>query len=103
MLVLEDPSLLSLAAQEEYTDPLPQKQCSDGRITYLACGDFGPLRKISGLIQLIDFDFAVRGGGPSVGLVHDGCIQAEPYRAPEVILDKGYSYSADIWSFGVMV
>lgn len=101
LLLLEDPSLLSLAAEEEYTDPLPQKQCSDRRIVYLSCGDFGPLRKISGLIQIIDFDLAVRGDGPNV--VRDGCIQAEPYRAPEVIRDKGYSYSADIWSLGVMV
>lgn len=32
-----------------------------------------------------------------------GCIQAEIYRAPEVILDAGYSYRADIWSVVVIV
>ena len=32
-----------------------------------------------------------------------GCIQAEVYRAPEVILDVGFTYSEDIWSLGVMV
>lgn len=41
----------------------------------------------------MDFDSSVRGEG-----LHNGCIQAEVYRAPEVILDAGYSYSADIWS-----
>ncbi|KAJ5502977.1 hypothetical protein N7463_005851 [Penicillium fimorum] len=30
-------------------------------------------------------------------------IQTEIYRAPEVILDAGYPYSADIWSLGVML
>lgn len=53
------------------------------------------------MIEITDFDLAVRGDSPDSA--RDGCIQAEVYRAPEVILDKRYSYSADIWSLGVMV
>ncbi|OAL70383.1 hypothetical protein A7D00_5349 [Trichophyton violaceum] len=69
--------------------------------SYIAlAGNLGPLKRITGLIEILDFDLAVRGDGP---VNHDGCIQAEVYRAPEVVLDKGYSYSADIWSLGVML
>lgn len=46
----------------------------------------------------MDFDQSVHGDRPNSGF-----IQAEVYRAPEVILDACYSYSADIWSLGVMV
>ncbi|KAG8050353.1 hypothetical protein GUJ93_ZPchr0009g1696 [Zizania palustris] len=31
-----------------------------------------------------------------------GDIQTRPYRAPEVIVGSGYSYSADMWSFACM-
>ncbi|KAF4495324.1 CMGC SRPK kinase [Fusarium agapanthi] len=37
------------------------------------------------------------------GKLHYGAIQGEKYRAPEVILNSGFSYSADIWSLGVML
>ena len=30
-------------------------------------------------------------------------IQPDSYRAPEVLLGVGWSYSADIWNLGVMV
>lgn len=32
----------------------------------------------------------------------DGVIQTRQYRAPEVIIGSGYSYSADMWSFACM-
>ena len=95
---LEDPDLLSKDALDEFENPLPQKHCDDGRIIYLSRKNYGPPKKIIGMIEITDFDLAVQGDSPQ-----DGCVQAEVYRAPEVILDKGYSYSADIWSLGVMV
>ncbi|KAL4809919.1 kinase-like protein [Aspergillus unguis] len=96
MVRLEDGELLAKDARDEFENPLPQKHCDDGRIIYVSRKNFGPLKDIIGLVEIVDFDLAVNGEVPQ-----DGCIQAEVYRAPEVILDRGYSYSADIWSLGV--
>ncbi|KAL5362040.1 kinase-like protein [Aspergillus floccosus] len=86
MVRLEDRELLSRDARDEFEDPLPQKYCSDGRIIYVSRNNYGPLKKILGLVEITDFDLAVHGGLPQ-----DGCIQAEVYRAPER------------WSLGVML
>ncbi|GES66813.1 related to dis1-suppressing protein kinase dsk1 [Aspergillus terreus] len=98
MVRLEDSAILSQDARDEFENPLPQKHCDDGRIIYLSRNNYGPLKDIVGLVEITDFDLAVHGDSPQ-----DGCIQAEVYRAPEVILDRGYTYSADIWSLGVML
>lgn len=100
MTRLEDSTILERSAMDEYQNPLPQKVCED-RTIYLSRNQYGPPKKISkilGLVKITDFGFAVRGDGP-----HYGAIQVEPFRAPEVILDAGWSYSADIWNLGVMV
>lgn len=98
MIKVEDPSILETSARDEHDNPLPQKACSDNRTIYISRNDFGISEKTTGIIQITDFDLSVRGDRPN-----KGCIQVEIYRAPEVILDAGYSYSADIWSLGVMV
>lgn len=98
MVKLEDDSILSGSARDEYIHPLPQKVCEDGRTIYLSQNNYeapwGPI----GVICITDFDCAVHDDQPN-----SSCIQAKIYRASEVITDAGYSYSADIWSLGVMV
>ncbi|PGH27962.1 CMGC/SRPK protein kinase [Polytolypa hystricis UAMH7299] len=98
MVTLEDKLLLEIAAREEYEDPLPQKHLEDGRTIYLPRSNYGPPRRAAGLVEITDFGLAVSGNEKN-----DGVIQADMYRAPEVILEKGYSYSADIWSLGAMM
>jgi serine/threonine-protein kinase SRPK3 len=97
MVKIEDPSILERDARDEYDHPLPQKH-ADGRTIYLSRNNYGQLSVPTGIVQIVDFDLSVLGDMP-----RSGCIQAEIYRAPEVILDAGYTYSADIWSLGVMV
>lgn len=100
MTRLESRSILERSAADEFHNPLPQKVCED-RTIYLSRNQYGPpmkLAKVLGLVTITDFGFAVCGDGP-----HHGAIQVEPFRAPEVILDAGWTYSADIWNLGVMV
>ncbi|KAF5128589.1 putative serine/threonine-protein kinase clkA [Metarhizium anisopliae] len=97
LVKIEDPAILDRDARDEYVNPLPQKVTDKG-IIYLSRNDYGQFSKPTGIIQITDFGSSVSGKIP-----HSGCIQADSYRAPEVILDAGYSYSADIWSLGVMI
>ncbi|XP_076933426.1 uncharacterized protein LOC143599324 [Bidens hawaiensis] len=48
--------------------------------------------------KVVDFGNACWGNRP-----YADEIQTRQYRAPEVILQSGYSYSADMWSFGCTV
>lgn len=98
MIRFEDPAIPAEVADDEYHHPLPQKHLDDGRVIYLSRNGFGPLREPTGMICITDFDRAVLGTE-----AHSGCIQADIYRAPESILDAGFSYPADIWNLGVMV
>lgn len=91
MVKVEDPVILEESARDEYEHPLSQKSCSDGCTIYLSRNDFGISHKTTGIIQISDFDLSVRGYRPN-----KGCIQAEVYRAPGVILGASYSHSADI-------
>lgn len=99
MVKIEDSSILERDAQDEFDNPLPQKHL-DARTIYLSRNNYGPLLVPTGIIQVVDFDLSVRA---EPGQIHMGAIQGEIYRAPEVILNAGYTYSADIWSLGVMV
>ena len=98
-MMLESKDILAQSATYEFQNPLPQKVLAD-RVIYLSRNNFGePSAKgFSGIVQIIDFGYSVLGGD-----LHYGPIQVEPFRAPEVILDAGWTYSSDIWNLGVMV
>lgn len=98
MVEPENSSIFEPEVQSEYHQPLPQKTGTDGRTLYFSRSDFGATVGVTGWVELTDFGYSVLGTSPQ-----SGPIQAEVYRAPEVILDAGYSYSADIWNLGVMV
>ncbi|KAB8356623.1 hypothetical protein FH972_024200 [Carpinus fangiana] len=98
MIRLEDPAILDEDARDAYANPLPEKHCDDGRIIYLSRNNWGPPRGVTGYVCIHDFDSAVDGNMP-----HYGSIQAEVYRAPEVILEADFSYAADIWSLGALL
>lgn len=52
-------------------------------------------------VKLIDFGGATRIASPQE--LHDGTISTRQYRAPEVLLDTGWSFPADIWSAGCIL
>ena len=97
MVRLEDKSILDRDARDEREYPLPQKTLDDRKI-YLSRNNYGQPSKIPGIVCITDFGLSKKGD-----VANYGCIQAEVYRAPEVILDAGWAYSADIWNLGVMV
>lgn len=55
-------------------------------------------RVLNSDIRLIDFGSALFDYEP-----HGKVISTRQYRAPEVILDLGWSYSADVWSVGCII
>jgi serine/threonine protein kinase len=100
MVKAENVSIFQRDAQDKFDNPLPQKRIDDIRTIYLCRNNYGRPVAADGVIQIVDFDLSVRS---KPGQIHTGAIQGEIYRAPEVILDSGYSFSADIWSLGVLV
>ncbi|KAI9806335.1 MAG: hypothetical protein M1825_006450 [Sarcosagium campestre] len=87
-----------LVAQQEYQNPALQKHRKDGRIIYSSYSVLGDGTDTIRPIQITDFNFSAWGDIP-----HHDLIQSVPFRAPEVLLDAGFTYSADIWNLGVLI
>lgn len=81
--------------------PMAFKTDSTGRPVYQSRNDFGPLKSLRSIPQLVDFGLAIRLEEDDDWGVWP--IQPDHYRAPEVVLGIGWQMPADIWNFGVLV
>lgn len=96
----EDPSVLQDFASAQASNFMPRK-VKDGQTVYLSHNYFGSLRSYYILPKLTDFGLAHHQKHASVLNRHP--IQPDDYKAPEVILGAGWTYSADIWNLGLLV
>ena len=81
---------------------MPRKVFQD-RVVYCSNNRFGPIKteKFAAIWpKITDFGLAQRGDRKEPLIFP---IQPILYSAPEVLLGTGWSYSADIWNFGLMV
>ena len=95
LLGIADDSVFAKYGEDELHDPCPRKEV-EGRIIYTTRELSMP--KDQDVPVLCDFGAALPGG-----VEHLEDIQPDIYRAPEVILESGWTYSADIWNVGCMV
>lgn len=102
MITLENEKILDDFVSACSKHPHPKHVSSmDGREVYLSHDDFGRLQGARLLPELADFNlcYPILGGGHG----HLSPIQSHRYRAPEVLLGCPWTYSADIWSLGLLV
>ncbi|KAG0648290.1 Serine threonine-kinase SRPK [Hyphodiscus hymeniophilus] len=99
MMSFEDPSVIDEYVNAQSDHPMPRKIVNDRNI-YLSHNNFGALKSYWILPKIADFGLAHRRDGEKP-LRHP--IQPPLYHAPEVLLGVPWSYSADIWSLGVML
>lgn len=100
MLTFENQSTIENYVNKQGASPVARKSDDDYSI-YRCHNDFGPILKDLGKIipNITDFGLAQRCNVP---VLFDP-IQPDEFRAPEVLLGFGRSFSADIWSFGLVV
>ncbi|PNY23331.1 Protein kinase-like domain protein, partial [Tolypocladium capitatum] len=101
MVTFEDQSTIRTFVQAQATHPMARKHVGH-RTVYRCHNDFGPVTHGLGnmIPQITDFGLAQRGD-KAEPLIHP--IQPNEFRAPEVLLGIGWSYSADMWNFGAMI
>lgn len=100
LIEIEDPSVLQDFARAQSSNPMARKT-KDGHYVYLSHNDFGELRSYYVLPKITDFGLAHKQEDDSVLNRHP--IQPDEYRAPEVILGAGWTYSAGIWNLGLLI
>jgi hypothetical protein len=101
MVTFEDPAVLGDFMDAQLEKPMAFKVDPAGRPVYQSRNDFGPLRSLRSIPQLVDFGLTTRLEEADDWGVWP--IQPDHYRAPEVILGNGWQMPADIWNIGVLV
>lgn len=101
MVSFEDPNVLVDFMRSQLERPMAFKIDSTGRSVYQSRNDFGPLKNLKSIPQLVDFGLATRLEEDDDWGVWP--IQPDHYRAPEVILGNGWQMPADVWNLGVLV
>ncbi|KZF26771.1 protein kinase [Xylona heveae TC161] len=97
----ENQAVIEDFVKAQIDDPMEYKINASGQTVYRRHNYFGPLRKLENLPKIIDFGSSCRIDNPkSVGMLP---IQPDHYRAPEVILGRGWTFSTDIWNLGVLM
>ncbi|KAH0591961.1 hypothetical protein MHUMG1_10336 [Metarhizium humberi] len=102
LMAFEHTSLLEQFVESQSANPMPRKVIGEDAI-YLCHNDFGDLQEehLQNVVpKIADFGLAQRGDGGEP-LLHP--IQPNHCHAPEVLLGTSWSYSADIWNFGVIL
>ncbi|QPG98451.1 hypothetical protein C2857_007622 [Epichloe festucae Fl1] len=102
LMAFEHPSVIKRFIKSQSVSPMPRKNIG-GDAIYLSHNDFGDLQEeyLQNIVpKIADFGLAQRGDG-GVPLLHP--IQPNHCHAPEVLLGTSWSYSADIWNFGIML
>lgn len=84
--------------EAEHREPSLRKACSDGHVIYKSHEVRLP-PDFDGWDGLIVSDF----GEGRIGLEHEGLIQPNEYRAPEVLLGMKWGPKVDIWNLAVAV
>ena len=98
LMTSQDPGVFEQSANDEFSNPAPVKQLKS-RTIYKSRRIAGSLGR-PGIVQISDFDASSRTESDKL---NTGPVGPEIFRAPEVMLDAGYTYPADIWSLGVTV
>lgn len=101
MVSFEDAAVLADFMDSQLEKQMAFKIDSTGRPVYQSRSDFGPLKSLRSIPQLVDFGWATRLEEDDDWGVWP--IQPDHYRAPEVIIGNGWQMPADIWNLGVLV
>jgi serine/threonine-protein kinase SRPK3 len=97
MIACSDSTVFEEWEKAEQEEPSPRKV--DGNQVIYKSRDFDLRKSLRGIGRCMIADL----GMARIGKQHEGFIQPEIYRAPEVMLCMPWDSAADIWNVGVMV